>query len=70
VLLTVFAPASFFYDALKFTGRLWIAPFDWALKKLNPNYVNDVTNKKDQIASSIKNKADKSIFTMSSFIAK
>ena len=39
-----------FYDALKFTGRLWIAPVDWTLRKFNPNYVNDVTNKKDQIA--------------------
>lgn len=68
--MATFAPACMFYDALKFTGRLWIAPVDWTLRKFNPNYVNDVTNKKDQIASHLKQKADKSIFTMSSFIAK
>ena len=70
VIVTVFGPASIFYEGLKKTCRLWIMPVDWLLKKINPNYVNDVTTKKDQITNSIKDKADASILSLSSLIAK
>lgn len=69
-LTTVFAPASFMFETTKKAIRMGIAPVDWIIKKVNPNYVNDVTAKKDQIKTSLKNKADQSILTMSSFVAK
>ena len=51
-------------------GRVWSVPVDWAMRKINPNYINDVTAKKDKITSTIKRKADASILTLSSYIAK
>ena len=70
ILHTIFGPALMIYDCLKKTIKIWVSPVDWLLKKVNPNYVNDVVDKKDRITQSVKRKAGSSILTMSSFIAK
>ena len=69
-LTSLFGPASFLFEITKKTCKLWSIPFDWALSKYNPNYINDITMKKELIKSTIKDKADQSLLTLSSVIAK
>lgn len=70
LITSIFGPASILFDGAKKACFVSSRPIDWAIKKVNPNYVNDVKTSKKKITTSIKRKAGASILTLSSFIAK
>jgi hypothetical protein len=69
-LMIAFSPAFLFFECLKKVAVLWLRPVDWALRKVFPDYINDFSTKKEQITHKFKQKADESILSMSSIIAK
>ena len=69
-LTITFSPAFLFFECLKKVAVLWLRPVDWALRKVFPDYINDFSIKKEQITHKFKQKADESILSLSSIIAK
>ena len=69
-LMIFFSPAFLIFECLKKLAVIWLRPVDWALRKVLPDYINDFSSKKEQIAHKLKLKADESILSLSSIIAK
>ena len=68
--MIVFSPAYLIFECLKKMAAVWFKPFDLLIRKVFPNYINDFTSKKEQITHKIREKADQSILSLSSIIAK
>lgn len=70
ILTAVFFPAYVMNVAIRTAVKLPFMPLFWIAKKINPNIVDDINNRKNAFSNSIKDTADRSFMTMSSMIAK
>jgi len=66
----MFFPSYVMFSAMKTTAKLPLMPAIWIIKKFYPNIVDDLNVKSKEIKSSMKDKADKGIMTLSSLMAK
>ena len=71
ILTIVFCPAYFVYEVVKIGCSICcLRPIDWAMTRVYPNYVNDISAKKEQFKHSFKTKAEHQLLSLSSFVAK
>lgn len=69
-LTTAFFPAYAINVAFKQALVLPFVPISWFLRKFFPSLVDDLSERSKKAKKSIRDKADRSIMTMSSLIAK
>lgn len=63
-------PAYSVYSYSKWFTMLPFLPLVWTIKKLNPNIADDISKTKNKLKSQVKQTADKSFKTLSSYLLK